>query len=156
MSREPSVARLVLDGLDETPSTGTCGVQDSVPFSVGDAVSAEHPRARDSGLSQEGSPSSAGISPGLVSGGDWSGTGPCPSAHGDSAEVRGPKGRGDTERRAERRLKETFPHVLSNVYWDGDGVWARGFFASTVGNQRGHNTTGRAASGRAGDGSSAA
>ena len=32
-----------------------------------------------------------------------------------------------------RQLKEKFPHVLSKVYWDGGGVWARGFFASTVG-----------------------
>ena len=32
--------------VDETPSTGSCGVQDSVPFGVGDAVPAENPRAR--------------------------------------------------------------------------------------------------------------
>ncbi len=32
-----------------------------------------------------------------------------------------------------RRLKEKFPHYLAKVYWDGGGVWARGFFASTVG-----------------------
>lgn len=32
-----------------------------------------------------------------------------------------------------RQLKEKFTHVLSKVYWDGGGVWARGFFASTVG-----------------------
>lgn len=31
-----------------------------------------------------------------------------------------------------RQLKEKFPHVLSKVYWDGGGVWARGCFASTV------------------------
>ncbi len=32
-----------------------------------------------------------------------------------------------------RQLKEKFPHVLRKAYWDGGGVWARGFFASTVG-----------------------
>jgi len=32
-----------------------------------------------------------------------------------------------------RRPKEKFPHVLSKVYWDGGGGWARGFFAATVG-----------------------
>ena len=32
--------------VDETSSTGSCGVQDSVPFGVGDAVPAENPRAR--------------------------------------------------------------------------------------------------------------
>jgi putative transposase len=32
-----------------------------------------------------------------------------------------------------RRLEEKFPHVLNKVYWDKGGVWARGFFASTVG-----------------------
>lgn len=32
-----------------------------------------------------------------------------------------------------RRLNEKFLHVLSKVYWDGGGVWARGFFATTVG-----------------------
>ena len=32
-----------------------------------------------------------------------------------------------------RQLQEKFPHVLSKVYWDGGGVWARGLFASTVG-----------------------
>lgn len=32
-----------------------------------------------------------------------------------------------------RQLKERFPYVLSKVNWDGGGVWARGFFASTVG-----------------------
>ena len=32
-----------------------------------------------------------------------------------------------------RRLKEKFPHYLAKVYWDGGGIWARGFFASTVG-----------------------
>ena len=32
-----------------------------------------------------------------------------------------------------RQLKEKFPHVLSKVYWDGGGGWARGFFPSTVG-----------------------
>ena len=32
-----------------------------------------------------------------------------------------------------RPLKEKVPHMLRRVYWDGGGVWARGFFASTVG-----------------------
>jgi len=32
-----------------------------------------------------------------------------------------------------RRLKDKFPHMLRRVYWDGGGVWAGGFFASTVG-----------------------
>lgn len=32
-----------------------------------------------------------------------------------------------------RQLKEKFPHMIRKVYWDGGGVWARGFFASTVG-----------------------
>ncbi len=32
-----------------------------------------------------------------------------------------------------RQLKEKFPHMLRRMYWDGGGVWARGFFASTVG-----------------------
>jgi len=32
-----------------------------------------------------------------------------------------------------RQLKEKFPHVLRNVYWDGGRGWPRGVFASTVG-----------------------
>ena len=32
-----------------------------------------------------------------------------------------------------KRLKEKFPHFLRKVYWDNEGVWARGFFVSTVG-----------------------
>src|SRR3989338_2877647 len=32
-----------------------------------------------------------------------------------------------------RRLKEKFPHFLKKVYWDDGGIWARGFFVSTVG-----------------------
>ncbi|MBX3321294.1 MAG: IS200/IS605 family transposase [Nitrospira sp.] len=32
-----------------------------------------------------------------------------------------------------RQLKEKFPHMVRKVYWDGGEVWARGFFASTVG-----------------------
>ena len=32
-----------------------------------------------------------------------------------------------------RRMKEKFPHFLSKVYWDDKGIWARGFFVSTVG-----------------------
>jgi len=35
--------------------------------------------------------------------------------------------------RTSRQLKEKFPHVLKKTYWDGGGLWARGFFASTVG-----------------------
>jgi putative transposase len=31
------------------------------------------------------------------------------------------------------RLKEKFPHFLRKVYWDGQGIWGRGFFVSTVG-----------------------
>jgi len=34
--------------VDETPSTGARGVQDSVPFGMGDAVPAKNPRARSS------------------------------------------------------------------------------------------------------------
>ena len=30
------------------------------------------------------------------------------------------------------RLKMKFPHFLGKVYWDGGGIWARGFFVSTV------------------------
>lgn len=32
-----------------------------------------------------------------------------------------------------RELKGKFPHFLKKVYWDGRGVWGRGFFVSTVG-----------------------
>jgi putative transposase len=32
-----------------------------------------------------------------------------------------------------KRLKEKFPHFLNKTYWDRGGVWARGFFVSTVG-----------------------
>ena len=31
------------------------------------------------------------------------------------------------------RLREKFPHFLTKVYWDNGGIWARGFFVSTVG-----------------------
>lgn len=31
------------------------------------------------------------------------------------------------------RLKMKFPHFLKKVYWDEGGIWARGFFVSTVG-----------------------
>ena len=31
------------------------------------------------------------------------------------------------------RMKEKFPHFLRKVYWDGRGIWGRGFFVSTVG-----------------------
>jgi len=37
------------------------------------------------------------------------------------------------KRATSRQLKEKFPHMVRKVYWDGGGVWARGFFASTVG-----------------------
>lgn len=30
-------------------------------------------------------------------------------------------------------LKEKFPHFLRKGYWDGEGIWGRGFFVSTVG-----------------------
>lgn len=32
-----------------------------------------------------------------------------------------------------RRLREKFSHFLRKVYWDDKGIWARGFFVSTVG-----------------------
>ena len=32
-----------------------------------------------------------------------------------------------------RQLKEKFSHFLSRIYWDGGGIWGRGFFVSTVG-----------------------
>ena len=32
-----------------------------------------------------------------------------------------------------RRMREKFPQFLKKVYWDGKGIWARGFFVSTVG-----------------------
>ena len=32
-----------------------------------------------------------------------------------------------------RRLKMKFPHIIRKVYWDDEGIWARGFFVSTVG-----------------------
>ena len=31
------------------------------------------------------------------------------------------------------KLKEKFSHFLNKVYWDGGGIWTRGFFVSTVG-----------------------
>ena len=31
------------------------------------------------------------------------------------------------------RLREKFPHFLKKIYWDNGGIWARGFFVSTVG-----------------------
>ena len=31
------------------------------------------------------------------------------------------------------RLKMKFPHMIRKVYWDDEGIWARGFFVSTVG-----------------------
>ena len=32
-----------------------------------------------------------------------------------------------------KRLKEKFSQFLKKIYWDGKGIWARGFFVSTVG-----------------------
>jgi len=32
-----------------------------------------------------------------------------------------------------RRLKMKFPQMIRKVYWDDEGIWARGFFVSTVG-----------------------
>ena len=142
--------------VDETPSTGACGVQDPVPFGVGDTVSAENPCARDSGISQEGPPGSAGISPRLISGGDWSGAGPCPSAHGDSAEVRGLKGGGDLEKRNQSAAEREIPaRVEQSVvgWWRGLGTR---IFRLHGGHQRSDHSAVCAAPRRAGDGSSAA
>lgn len=81
----------------ETPSTGYCSVQDPVPFGMGSVASVDNSRARNSGLSDEGPPGSAGISPGLVCGGDFDRTGPYPFAHGYTTEVRGLKSCGGVE-----------------------------------------------------------
>ena len=32
-----------------------------------------------------------------------------------------------------RRMREKFSHFLSKIYWDDGGIWARGYFVSTVG-----------------------
>ena len=32
-----------------------------------------------------------------------------------------------------RMIRAKFSHFLSQVYWDGKGIWGRGFFVSTVG-----------------------
>ena len=32
-----------------------------------------------------------------------------------------------------RQMKMKFPHFLRKVYWDNGGIWAQGFFVSTVG-----------------------
>ena len=32
-----------------------------------------------------------------------------------------------------KRMREKFPHFLQKIYWDDKGIWARGFFVSTVG-----------------------
>ena len=32
-----------------------------------------------------------------------------------------------------KMIREKFSHFLSKVYWDGNGIWGRGFFVSTVG-----------------------
>ena len=32
-----------------------------------------------------------------------------------------------------RRMKMKFSHFFKKVYWDEEGIWARGFFVSTVG-----------------------
>jgi len=31
------------------------------------------------------------------------------------------------------KLKQRFPHFLQKAYWDGGGIWSKGFFVSTVG-----------------------
>jgi len=31
-----------------------------------------------------------------------------------------------------KALKEKFPHFLQKVYWDGGGIWSKGYFVSTV------------------------
>ena len=111
--------------VDEAPSTGSCGLQDPVPFGMGDTVPAENPRARNSRISQEGPSDSAGISPRLVSGGDWGGTGPCSSAHGDSAEVRGLKGGGDLEKRDQSAAEREIPARAEQSvlgWWRGLGT----------------------------------
>lgn len=142
--------------VDETPSTGACGVEDPVPFGVGDAVSAENPRARNSRLSQEGPSGSAGISPRLVSGGDRGGPGPCPSAYGDSTEVRGVKGGGDVEACHESAAEREIPARIAQrvVGWWRD-LGTR-IFRLHGGDQRGHDSALCPAPRRAGDGSSAA
>ena len=32
-----------------------------------------------------------------------------------------------------RSIRKKFAHFLNNIYWDGDGIWAKGYFLSTVG-----------------------
>lgn len=32
-----------------------------------------------------------------------------------------------------KRIREKFPHFLKKIYWDGGGIWAQGFFVSSVG-----------------------
>lgn len=32
-----------------------------------------------------------------------------------------------------RMLRQKFSHFLSEVYWDNQGIWGTGFFASTIG-----------------------
>lgn len=32
-----------------------------------------------------------------------------------------------------RHLRKKFAHFFSKVYWDGGGIWSKGFFVSTVG-----------------------
>ena len=32
-----------------------------------------------------------------------------------------------------KALKEKFSHFLKKVYWDGGGIWSKGYFVSTVG-----------------------
>jgi len=32
-----------------------------------------------------------------------------------------------------KRMKMKFPQMVRKIYWDGGGIWARGFFVSTVG-----------------------
>ena len=115
--------------VDETPSTGPCGLHDPVLFGVGDtvSVSAENDRARGSRIPEEGPSRRAGISTRLVSRGDWTGPRPCSSAHGDFAGVRAFKGGGNLEKPTKPAAEKKFQQRLSRVYWDSGGIWVRGF-----------------------------
>lgn len=99
---------------------------------------------------------SAGISPRLVSGGDWGGTGPCPSAHGDSTEVRGLKGGGDLEKCNQSAAEREIPARVEQSVLG----WRRGLGTRVCrlhgGRQRSDHSALYPATRRAGDGSSAA
>ena len=32
-----------------------------------------------------------------------------------------------------RHLKEKYAHFLKKIYWDGGGIWSKGYFVSTAG-----------------------